>query len=57
VSDQAEVCRQKAQHCNRAASLAVTLEARLMYADLARLWRELGQKFENERRLTTVERQ
>ena len=57
MSDQAEECRQKAQHCNRAASLAVTLEARLMYADLARLWRELGQKFENERRLTTVEQQ
>jgi hypothetical protein len=38
--------RQKAQHCERARSLAVTLEARLMYFDLAQQWRELADQIE-----------
>ena len=32
--------RGRAQHCERARSLAVALEARLMYFDLAQEWRE-----------------
>jgi hypothetical protein len=42
MSEQTEACHQNAQHCERAGSLAVTLEARLMYADLAHQWRELA---------------
>jgi hypothetical protein len=38
--------RERAQHCERAGSLAVTLEARLMYADLAEQWRKLAQQIE-----------
>lgn len=41
-----EACRRKAQHCERAGSLAVTLEARLMYADLAQQWRDLAKQIE-----------
>ena len=38
--------RKRAQHCERARSLAVTLEARLMYFDLAQQWRELADQVE-----------
>jgi hypothetical protein len=38
--------RPKAQHCERAGSLAVTLDARLMYADLAQQWSELAEQIE-----------
>jgi hypothetical protein len=35
MTKRVEECRERAQHCERAGSLAVTLETRLMYADLA----------------------
>jgi hypothetical protein len=38
--------RGRAQHCERARSLAVALEARLMYFDLAQEWRELADQIE-----------
>jgi hypothetical protein len=38
--NRAQECRQRAQHCERARSVAITLEARLMYFDLAQQWRE-----------------
>jgi hypothetical protein len=44
--NRAQECRQRAQHCERARSLAVTLEARLMYFDLAQEWRELADQIE-----------
>jgi hypothetical protein len=43
---QVEAYRQKAEHCERAGSLAVTLDARLMYADLAQQWRDLAERIE-----------
>jgi hypothetical protein len=46
MSERAEACRLKARHCERAGSLAVTLDARLMYADLAQQWRELANEIE-----------
>jgi len=46
MSDQAKAYRQKAEHCERAGSLATTLDARLMYADLAQRWRELAEQIE-----------
>lgn len=46
MNERAEACRAKAQHCERAGSLAVTLETRLMYADLAQQWRELAKQIE-----------
>ena len=46
MSDQAKAYRQKAEHCERAGSLATTLDARLMYADLAQQWRELAEQIE-----------
>ena len=47
-----EECRERAQHCERAGSLAVTLEARLMYADLAKQWRKLAEQLEWLKRQT-----
>jgi hypothetical protein len=44
--NRAQECRQRAQHCERARSLAITLEARLMYFDLAQQWRELADQVE-----------
>ena len=38
--------RGRAQHCERARSLAVALEAPLMYFDLAQEWRELADQIE-----------
>jgi hypothetical protein len=46
MNERAEACRAKAQHCERAGSLAVTLDVRLMYADLAQQWRELAKQIE-----------
>jgi hypothetical protein len=46
VRRQAEAYRRKAEHCERAGSLAVTLDARLMYADLAQQWRDLAKEIE-----------
>ena len=46
MSEHAEACRRKAQHCERAGSLAGTVEARLMYADLAQQWRDLAKQIE-----------
>ena len=46
IINRAQECRQRAQHCERARSLAVTLEARLMYFDLAQEWRELADQIE-----------
>jgi hypothetical protein len=46
MSERAAACRAKAQHCERTGSLAVTLDARLMYADLAQQWRELAEQTE-----------
>jgi hypothetical protein len=46
MSERAAACRAKAQHCERAGSLAVTLDARLMYADLAQQWSELADQIE-----------
>jgi hypothetical protein len=37
-------CRHKAVHCERAASLATTLEVRLTYTDLAEHWRKLAEQ-------------
>jgi hypothetical protein len=47
-----EECRERAQHCERAGSLAVTLEARLMYADLAEQWRQLAKQIERLKQQT-----
>ena len=44
--NRAQECRQRALHCERARSLAVTLEARLMYFDLAQEWRQLADQIE-----------
>jgi hypothetical protein len=44
INERAETCRLKAHHCERASSLAVTLEARLMYSDLAEQWRALARQ-------------
>jgi hypothetical protein len=46
MSEHVEACCLKAQHCERAGSLAVTLEARLIYADLAQQWRDLAKQIE-----------
>jgi len=46
MNEQAKACRQKAEHCQRAGSLATTLDGRLMYADLAQQWRELAEQIE-----------
>lgn len=58
MSERAEACRAKAQHCERAGSLAVTLDARLMYGDLAQQWRELAKQIERleEQKLTGEQR-
>jgi hypothetical protein len=54
--NRAQEFRQRAQHCERARSLAVTLEARLMYFDLAQEWRELADQVEQlgERNSATI---
>jgi hypothetical protein len=44
MTKRVEECRERAQHCERAGSLAVTLEARLMYADLAERWQKLAEQ-------------
>jgi hypothetical protein len=46
MSERVDECRQRAQHCERAGSLAVTLEARLMFADLAEQLRKLAEQIE-----------
>ena len=46
MSERTEKYRQQAQHCELAGSLAVTLDARLMYADLAQQWRDLAKEIE-----------
>jgi hypothetical protein len=57
MSRRTEKYRQQAQHCELAGSLAVTLDARLMYADLAQQWRELAEQVELfEQQQATVER-
>ena len=43
---QAEAYLRKAEHCERAGSLAVTLDTRLMYADSAQQWRDLAKQIE-----------
>jgi hypothetical protein len=53
MTERVEECRERARHCERAGNLAVTLEARLMYADLAEQWRQLAEQIEwLERRRT-----
>lgn len=58
IGERAEECLVKAQHCERAGSLAVALDARLMYADLAQQWRELAKQFEllEERKVASAHR-
>jgi hypothetical protein len=46
MTKRVEERRERARHCERAGSLAVTLEARLMYADLAEQWRKLAEQIE-----------
>ena len=46
MAKRVDECRERARHCERAGSLAVTLEARLMYADLAEQWRMLAEQIE-----------
>jgi hypothetical protein len=46
MTKRVEEYRARAQHCERAGSLAVTLEARLMYSDLAEQWRKLAEQIE-----------
>jgi hypothetical protein len=56
MSERTEKYRQQAQHCELAGSLAVTLDARLMYADLAQQWRELAEQIELFEQQKAVER-
>ena len=44
--DRAEECPRKAAQCERAGSLASTLEARLMFYGLAQQWRNVADCFE-----------
>jgi hypothetical protein len=46
MTKRVEERRERARHCERAGSLAVTLEARLMYADLAEQLRKLAEQIE-----------
>jgi hypothetical protein len=55
MTERVDECRQRAQHCERAGSLAVTLEARLMYADLAEQWRKLAEQIEWFERRSGIE--
>ena len=44
--DRAEQCLRKAEQCERAGTLASTLEARLMFYGLAQQWRDVADCFE-----------
>jgi hypothetical protein len=55
MTERVDECRERARHCERAGSLAVTLEAWLMYADLAEQWRKLAEQVEWLERRTSID--
>jgi hypothetical protein len=46
MSERADACRRKASECELAARLAIDVEMRVMYRDLARLWQEIASELE-----------
>ena len=46
MSERAEACRKKALQCEHAAIMAADTDARLMYLDIARQWREMAEQAE-----------
>jgi hypothetical protein len=46
MSERAQACRRKASECELAARLSRDVEMRLMYRDLAQLWREMAAEME-----------
>ena len=47
MSERAERCRKKAIECERGAVLATDPAVRLIYADLARQWRDMAEQAED----------
>jgi len=46
MSERVKACRRKANECELAARLARDVEMRIMYRDLAQLWREVASGME-----------
>jgi len=46
MTERAQACRRKANECELAARLSRQVEMRLMYRDLAQLWREMASEME-----------
>jgi hypothetical protein len=46
MSERATACRRKASECELAARLASDVEMRVMYRDLAQMWREMASEME-----------
>jgi hypothetical protein len=52
MKDRAADCLRRSRECDQIASIACTMDARLMYADLARRWREIAQEYEPMEQIT-----
>jgi hypothetical protein len=61
MSEQVEICRTRAEECERAAVVATKASVRANYANLANQWREMAEQAEQaeeleERRLAVLRR-
>jgi hypothetical protein len=58
MSEQVEICRTRAEECERAAVVATKASVRANYANLANQWREMAEQAEEleERRLAVLRR-
>jgi len=57
MANRVEECLRKAEQCERAGSLAFTLEARLMFYGLAQQWRDVADCFEEIERQLAAKRE
>ena len=46
MSEWVEACRRKANECELAARITIDVDMRVMYRDLAQMWRELASEIE-----------
>jgi hypothetical protein len=56
MSERADACRRKARECELASRLAIDVDMRIMYRDLARLWQEIASELEQHDQSLSVDR-
>jgi hypothetical protein len=56
MANRAQECRQKAEQCEHAATIATDLEAQRTYRHLAQQWREMATYFEAKEQRIAAQR-